>query len=94
MIVQAGESPLRIPTAVATDGVPAAWSIVMSTPLAGAGTPALAKEFRMFSTDAGVREVQPPQASPKQFAEAPPAGAHTSKTFAGKVVSPVQPYHA
>lgn len=96
MIVHAGERPLRVVTAAATLGVPlpALKSIVMSFPDAGATTAAVAREFRMFSTEVAERAVHPPQASLKQFVEAPPDGAHPSKTFAGKVIRAVQPFHA
>ena len=65
----------------------------MSTPLDGAATPAVAREFRMFSTEAAVRAVQSPHASAKQLAVTL-AGFQLSKTPAGKVVRAEQPFHA
>ena len=67
--------------------------MVMSTPLDGAATPAVARLFRMFSTEVAERAVHPPQASKKQFTETL-AGDQLSNTLAGKVAREVQPYHA
>ena len=96
VIVHAGESPFKVATAEATEGVPelALKSIVMSLPEAGATTAAVAREFRMFSTEVDERAVHAPQASVKQFTEAPLAGAHPSNTLAGKVIRAVQLPHA
>ena len=95
MIVHAGERPFRVATAEAMLGVPevSSKSIVMSTPLDGAATPAVAREFRMFSTEVAVKEEQFPHASLKQLATTL-AGDQLSNTLAGKVAREVQPYHA
>ena len=90
MIVQ--ERPFRVATAEAMLGVPEVSSkeIAMSGPLDGASTPAVAREFRMFSTEVAVREVQPDHAPVKQFAETL-AGLQLSNTLAGKFVREEQP---
>lgn len=63
-------------------------SIVISTPLDGAATPAVAKEFRMFSTEVAVSELQLSHALTKQLSVTL-AGFQSSKTPAGKVVREV-----
>ena len=65
----------------------------MSTPLDGAATPAVAREFRMFSTEVAVRDEQAPHVEVKQFAETL-AGLQLSNTLAGKFVREPQAYHA
>tara|TARA_R110000824_G_C15039268_1_gene660222 strand:+ start:133 stop:624 length:492 start_codon:yes stop_codon:yes gene_type:complete len=67
--------------------------MVMSTPLAGAATPAVAREFRMFSTEVAVREEQLSHAPLKHSAETL-AGDQLSNRLAGKVAREVQPSHA
>ena len=62
----------------------------MVTPLDGAATPAVAMEFRMFSTEVAVREVQPDHAPTKQLFEML-AGLQLSNTLAGKSVREEQP---
>ena len=95
VIVHAGESPFKVATAEATEGVPelALKSMVMSTPLDGAATPAVARLFRMFSTEVAVREVQLYHALVKQLSVTL-AGFQSSKTPAGKVVRALLSYHA
>ena len=63
----------------------------MSTPLDGAATPAVAREFRMFSTEVAVRE-QPDHALLKQLF-ATLTGLQLSNTLAGKFAKEEQPYH-
>ena len=46
--------------------------MVISGPLAGASTPEVAIEFRMFSTDVAVSDEQPSHAFTKQLVEAVP----------------------
>jgi len=66
----------------------------MSTlPLAGAATPAVAREFRMFSTEVAVKEVQLSHAPLKQSEETL-AGDQLSNRLAGKVAREVQSPHA
>ena len=67
--------------------------MVMSLPEAGATTAAVAREFRIFSTEVAERAVHPPQASKKQFTETL-AGDQLSNTLAGKVAREVQLSHA
>ena len=62
----------------------------MSTPLDGAATPAVAREFRMFSTEVAVREVQFAHAPAKQLSETL-AGLQLSNTLAGKFAREEQP---
>ena len=65
----------------------------MSTPLVGAATPAVAREFRMFSTEVAVREVQLDHAPTKQLFETL-AGLQLSNTLAGKFAKDEQLNHA
>jgi hypothetical protein len=95
VIVHAGESPFKVVTAEEMSGVPevSSKSIVISTPLDGAATPAVAREFRMFSTEVAVSEVQPSHALRKQLSPTS-AGFQLSKNPAGNVVREEQPSHA
>jgi len=64
----------------------------MSTPLDGAGSAAVAKLFRMFSTEVAVSEVQLSHALTKQLSVTL-AGDQLSNTLAGKEVMAEHPLH-